>query len=138
MLANYQYPESTDRSLLKSTRYIALQLLASFKNGNGGASRSPHDTIVLLQHYISRLRVYIHVFLQAGTKPPPHEAHGVRRNQEHAHPQYAWLVACRALPARWRWRPQAQWTLVRLRQPLMMRECLSGQVWSDGKESHTA
>lgn len=59
-----------------------MQLLASFKNGMGEHAtlqpfaapwprQSPHDTIVLLlQDYISRFRVYIHIFLHAGTKPP--------------------------------------------------------------------
>lgn len=40
--------------------------------------------------------------------------------------------------ARCAWRAQAQWTDVKLRQPLIIRECRPGHVWRAGKESHRA
>jgi hypothetical protein len=44
-------------------------------------TQNPPDTTVLLD-YITRFRVYVHIFLEVGTELP-HQADGVHENEEH-------------------------------------------------------
>jgi hypothetical protein len=49
-----------------------------------------------------------------------------------------WAEWGKVLIARCAWTAQTQWTEVKLRQPLMMSECLPEHVWRAGDESQTA
>lgn len=143
-----QIDKPLNRSPLHSTHTHLCSSLQSVAWMAGETQLSSHSPLHGYHSYRYRVLLYIiwvpslftQLLLPLGQEGTPHHPPGNRaftRTKRPKHHQYAWLGTM-VLPARCGWRAQAQWTDVRLRQPLMIRECLPGQVWRAGKESQTA